>query len=151
MQPRLLVECVVLDQALRVLVLQTKAGDPWELPGDEIRPCEPPAAACARVLAQDLGLQSTASRFVGIDYTRPPEQGLPGSLRVLFANAVNDPEQTGRMSLGSGRYRAWELVPMNDIEDFLTDADVLRLVSCLARSNRAVYLEDGRRQDERPT
>ncbi len=59
----LVAACVLVDADGRVLIAQRPAGKPmaglWEFPGGKVEPDEPPEAALARELKEELGIDVT--------------------------------------------------------------------------------------------
>ena len=72
----LVVAAALYDAEGRVLIAQRPAGKHqagrWEFPGGKVAPGEPEAAALARELREELGIEVTASRpFMRLEHTYP--------------------------------------------------------------------------------
>lgn len=71
---------LVLDESGRVLLVEPNYKDYWEIPGGLIEVGETPAQACAREVAEELGLTREPGRLLVVDWAPHPTWGD----RVLF-------------------------------------------------------------------
>lgn len=68
---RVAADLLIRDEAGRVLLVNPTYKDHWDLPGGMVESNEPPRAAGARELAEELGLTVTAGRVLLLDWVGP--------------------------------------------------------------------------------
>jgi 8-oxo-dGTP pyrophosphatase MutT (NUDIX family) len=133
----------MLDDGGRVLLVEPNYKDHWEIPGGIIEVGETPSQACAREIAEELGLVRAPGRLLVVDWAPHPEQGD----RVLF---VFDGGTVTAAEIAAIRLQPEEL----DSYVFLPPADAVdRLIPRLRRrvtaalrareEGRIAYLEHG--------
>jgi ADP-ribose pyrophosphatase YjhB (NUDIX family) len=73
--PRVAAGALILDPHGRVLLVKPTYKDGWDIPGGYVEPGESPAAACARELAEEIGLRWQAGRLLLVDWAPHPKEG----------------------------------------------------------------------------
>jgi ADP-ribose pyrophosphatase YjhB (NUDIX family) len=118
------------DERGRVLLVEPVYKPRWEIPGGVIEPGETPSAACAREVAEELGLNVHVGRLLVVDWAPHPEHGE----RVLF---VFDGGLLGAASVARIRLQAEELssyafVPPGEIGKWLPPRLIRRITAAVA-------------------
>lgn len=88
---RVAADLLIRDQAGRILIVDPTYKPDWDLPGGMAEANEPPDAAAARELAEELGLTITPGRVLCIDWI-PPHGPWDDQLAFLFDGGTLDPD-----------------------------------------------------------
>jgi 8-oxo-dGTP pyrophosphatase MutT (NUDIX family) len=82
------------DKDGRVLLVKPNYRDHWSLPGGILEDGEPPHVACAREVAEELGLDIEPGPLLVVDWT-PPEGDRPKPIvHWVFDGGTLDPDRT---------------------------------------------------------
>lgn len=132
-----------LDDTDRVLLVEPTYKEHWEIPGGTIEAGELPAEACAREIAEELGLRMRPGRLLVVDWAPHPEQG--DKVLFVFDGGRLSEEQIAAITLAPDELASYEFLPVTDA--------VRRLIPRLARRVAAAvdaralgvtqYLENG--------
>jgi 8-oxo-dGTP pyrophosphatase MutT (NUDIX family) len=91
-----MVACVLFrDQAGRVLLVEPSYKPNWEIPGGAVEEDEPPWAAAAREIAEELGWTRTVGRLVVVDYVRPRGEWPEGVVFVFDGGVLAESDLVG--------------------------------------------------------
>ena len=132
-----------LDDAGRVLIVEPTYKSYWEIPGGMLEAGETPSQACAREIAEELGLTVRLGRLLVVDWAPHPTFG--DRVLFVFDGGTLDQDQLGSISLQAEELASYALVAPEEVES--------RLIPRLARRVRAAltartdgttsYLEHG--------
>lgn len=136
------------DADSRVLLVRPTYKPTWEVPGGIVEAGESPAAAVAREVREELGVELPVGRLLVIDWlpVRPPKTE---GLMMLFDGGVLEPLLTQRFALPLDELSQWAFVAPGDLGGMVEShiARRIRVARDLARTDGAAYLEFGRRPD----
>jgi ADP-ribose pyrophosphatase YjhB (NUDIX family) len=136
------------DAEDRVLLVEPTYKPTWEIPGGVVEAGESPAAAVARELREELGVELRVGRLLVVDWlpARPPKTE---GLMMQFDGGVLDDSITGRFRLPPDELADWRFFTPDELHDVLPDymARRTRLALELASTGQSAYLEWGRRMD----
>lgn len=90
---RAIAQMLVRDLSGRILLCETTYKAEWDLPGGIVDPGEPPSAAAAREVAEELGLDLAAGHLLAVDWL-PPYRGWSDALLLVFDGGVHPPALT---------------------------------------------------------
>ncbi len=135
---------VLRDGAGRVLLVQPRYKDHWELPGGAVEADESPYDAAIREVTEELGIVVAPGRILLVDWVPPLADRTEGVI-VVYDGGIVDPGLEAQIRLNDSELHSWEW-------STLPEADA-RLSPLLARRVRAAvraaedrvttYLEDG--------
>lgn len=140
---RMAAHALVHDPADRILLVEPTCGPTWLLPGGAVEPDEPPRAACARELREELGADLPLGRLLVLDWVAP-RPGLGEGLMLVYDGGTFAREPT----LPPAELRSFRWVGPGDVARF-TDAELAGRVAAAveaARTGTVVELEDGVRR-----
>lgn len=103
-----------LDDAGRVLLVEPTYKPTWEIPGGAVEAGETPREACARELAEELGLVLEPGRLLVVDWA--PRDG---DDRVLFVfdGGTLDPARLAAITLPPDELASWAFVPVAEVPE----------------------------------
>ncbi len=136
---------LITDSAGQILLVKPSYRDHWLLPGGWANHNEPPEAACARELAEELGLDVPIGRLLVADWA--PAYGKrprPVSYYLFDAGTISDPAQ---IHVRDSELSGHDFFPADQAESLLDAATASRLAAALAarRTGNTTYLpQDGR-------
>jgi 8-oxo-dGTP diphosphatase len=134
---------LIFDMAGHLLVLKPTYKGRWTLPGGQMEADgETPWEACRREVTEETGLVLDPGRLVCVDFLRP-RPGRPGGIRFLFDCGVIDDEARSGIELQEEELAEHRFEPV-DRALALLSKPVRRRVRRAVRTNKTVYLEDGR-------
>src|SRR5512134_2618994 len=136
---------LLFDERDRLLVLNPTYKRHWTIPGGQIEANgETPWQACRRETWEECRIEIQRARLVGVDYRTPKNSRRPGGLRFVFHCGIVEDEQIREIVLQPEEISEYRLADL-DVAAALLSGPVRRRVLACARSDRCVYLEDGRR------
>ena len=135
---------LLFDERGRLLILKPTYKRRWTIPGGQLEADgETPWAACRRETFEECGIRVDRGRLVCVDY-RPPKDALrPGGMRFVFDCGELDVAQIDGISLQAEEIAEHRFVALDDAVALLSGPVGRRVAAC-ARSERCLYLEDGR-------
>jgi len=127
------------DAGGRVLLVKPHYKPEWDIPGGIVERGETPSEACAREVAEELGLTITVGPALVVDWVSHPTQG-DKLLFVFDADPLTD-SQHAAIHFADGEITRWEYVALADLDAYV----VPRLASRLraAKPGETRYLEHG--------
>jgi len=128
------------DEANRVLLVKPTYNEVWHLPGGVVEDGESPAAAAAREVSEELGLDVQVGRLIGVDYRPPTPGGRGNALRFVFDGGSLSNEQLARIELPPDEIRDWKFVSVDELDDYVIPVLASRLRFML---EGYCYLEEG--------
>lgn len=135
---------LLFDERDRLLVLNPTYKRHWTIPGGQIEADgETPWQACRRETWEECRIEIQRGRLVGVDYRPPKNSRRPGGLRFVFHCGIVDDEQIREVALAPAEISEYRFADL-DAAAALLSGPVRRRVLACARSDRCVYLEDGR-------
>ena len=125
-----------------VLVVKPTYKPGWELPGGAVEADESPAAACARELREELGLDLPLGRMLCVDYN-PTTTGHLESLMFLFDAGILEDTTIGSITLDGTELAEHRFVTVDEAAQLLVPRVGRRLVAALAgNGSGSRYMED---------
>jgi 8-oxo-dGTP diphosphatase len=135
---------LLFDERGRLLVLNPTYKKHWTIPGGQLEPDgETPWQACRRETREECGIEIERGRLVCVDFRPPKHPGRPGGLRFVFHCGVLTEDQRASISLQAEEISDYRFADLDEAAELLSAPIGRRVVAC-ARSDRCVYLEDGR-------
>jgi 8-oxo-dGTP pyrophosphatase MutT (NUDIX family) len=133
---------VITDPDGAVLLVKPNYRPWWNLPGGVVEGDEPPHLACARELAEELGLDRPVGRLLVIDWIPPTDLHRAWFGFVFDAGTLTD---TRRIRLQAEELDAVEFVRPDEALDRLNPIVAARLAAALrVREGQSVaYLHEG--------
>ncbi|MEV6071954.1 NUDIX hydrolase [Nocardia sp. NPDC052001] len=147
-QPRKRVgaDALVFDQDGRILLVDPNYKPDWDLPGGMVEANEPPPAAVARELVEELGLSLRVDtlRVLCLDWVSP-HGPWDDSLMFVFDAGTLGPDQVAALRIGDHELSAFEFCSTGEAQSRLRPRMWLRVRAALdAREARQIaYLQDG--------
>jgi 8-oxo-dGTP diphosphatase len=127
-----------------LLVLNPTYKRHWTIPGGQIEADgETPWQACRRETWEECRIQIQRARLVCVDYRPPKNARRPGGLRFVFHCGIVGDEQIREIALEPQEISEYRFAHLDDAAALLSGSLRRRVLAC-ARSDRCVYLEDGR-------
>jgi len=127
------------DAGGRVLLVKPHYKPGWEIPGGRVEPGETPAEACAREVAEELGLTITVGPALVVDWAPHPVDG-DKLLFVFDADPLTDAQHEA-IHFADGEITKWEYVALADLADYVVPRLARRLRAATPGEIR--YLEHG--------
>lgn len=116
----------------------------WTIPGGQIEADgETPWQACRRETWEECRIEIQRGRLVCVDYRPPKNSRRPGGLRFVFHCGIVDDELIREIALAPEEISEYRFADLDDAAALLSGPVRRRVLAC-ARSDRCVYLEDGR-------
>lgn len=133
------------DEDGRVLLVRPTYKPSWEIPGGLVEEGESPHEAATREVAEEIGLDRPAGRFLCVDWV-PPRDPKTDGLMFLFDGGVLDSNDVAAIVLPPEELSEYRFVDSTDLEDFFPERIARRLVAGLAARDQGTtrYLVDGR-------
>jgi 8-oxo-dGTP pyrophosphatase MutT (NUDIX family) len=134
---------LLFDERGRLLVLNPRYKRRWTIPGGQIEADgETPWQACRRATWEACRIEIQRGRLVCVDYRPPKNSRRPGGLRFVYCGIVDD-EHLREIALEPEEISEYRFADLDDTAALLSGPLRRRVLAC-ARSDRCVYLEDGR-------
>jgi 8-oxo-dGTP pyrophosphatase MutT (NUDIX family) len=92
---------------------------------------------------EECRIEIQRARLVCVDYRPPKHSRRPGGLRFVFHCGIVDDEQIRGIALQPEEISEYRFADLDDAAALLSGPVRRRVLAC-ARSDRCVYLEDGR-------
>ncbi|MBK8075366.1 MAG: NUDIX hydrolase [Kineosporiaceae bacterium] len=126
-----------------VLLVRPTYKPGWDLPGGYVEPGESPAAACARELAEEIGLVLAPSRLLVVDWAPHPDEG--DKLLFVFDGGCLTSRDVSNLTLDPGEIAEARFHPPDSLAGLMPDRLVRRLLLALeaVAGDVAVYAEHG--------
>ncbi|OHB17750.1 MAG: hypothetical protein A2749_01790 [Parcubacteria group bacterium RIFCSPHIGHO2_01_FULL_45_26] len=105
---------IFLDEADKVLVLETTYEENWEVPGGGIEENESPLEAARRETKEELGFDIKDPKFVGVDY-RHTQKGKEEMLHFVFFGGVLDKSKINQIKLQPEELKAYKFVDLEEV------------------------------------
>jgi 8-oxo-dGTP diphosphatase len=134
---------MIFDHAGKLLILKPTYKSGWTIPGGVMEADgETPWEACRREVHEECGIDVTSGRLAAMDF-RPARPGRPGGIRFLFYCGPVSDGALADLKLQAEEISESRLVPLAEALTLLR-GPISRRVREASRSDRPVYLEDGR-------
>jgi ADP-ribose pyrophosphatase YjhB (NUDIX family) len=141
-RPRVAAGLLIRDRQGQVLMVKPTYKDGWDIPGGYVEPDESPAQACAREVAEELGLKVRPGNLLVVDWAPHPAEG--DKLLFIFDGGLHTdddpPPIPDQVEIAEARY--WP----PDAFESLTPARLARrlhLAVAAATDGAPVYAEHG--------
>ena len=143
--PRVAAGALIRDPRGRILLVKPTYKEGWDIPGGYVEPGESPAAACAREIAEEIGLRRELGRLLLVDWAPHPEEG--DKLLFIFDGGtladVSD-ARPDHQEIAEARF-----ADLTDIEP-LTPSRLSRRILAAADGQHDAYAEHGRPRRSAP-
>lgn len=142
-KPRMAAGVLIRDASGAVLMVRPTYKDGWDIPGGYVEPGESPAAAAAREIREELGIDRHVGRLLVVDWAPHPAEG--DKVLWIFDGGVMDHSQLTELVLQSEEIAEVDFVAEDGL-DALTVARLARrlhLGADAARSGSTHYAEMG--------
>ena len=134
---------LIFDRAGLLLILKPTYKSGWTIPGGVMEADgESPWEACRREVREETGIELARGRLAALDFRRP-RPGRPGGIRFLFDCGKVSHKALAGLVLQPEEISESRLAPLSDALTLLR-GPIRRRVRAATRSQRLVYLEDGR-------
>ncbi|HKJ11486.1 MAG TPA: NUDIX hydrolase [Ornithinimicrobium sp.] len=137
---RVIAQGLIRNEADEVLMCQLTYKKEWDLPGGVVDPHESPAAALAREVTEELGVEVSVGALLAIDWL-PPYRQWDDAVLLVF-DLGRHPELAAQADL-----QATEIAAVTWCDRALAGERcapyVVRLLQHLGDAQRTAYLEDG--------
>ncbi len=132
-----------LDERGRVLLVEPTYKPRWEIPGGVIEPGETPSAACAREVAEELGLDLHIGRLLVVDWAPHPDQG--DKVLFVFDGGLLEAAAVATIRLPADELASYAFVVPGEVGGRLPPRLARRVtVALAAKADGTVrYLEHG--------
>ena len=132
---------LITDPGGRVLLVKPNYRDHWNLPGGIIEHGEPPHEACAREVAEELGITLTPGPLLVVDWAPPAGERPRSAVSFIFDGGIL--EDPGVIRLQASELDEYRLVSPGDeaagyLPPFLLDR--MRAAAAARGNGHAVYL-----------
>lgn len=136
---------LVTDAEGRVLVVEPAYKSHWEIPGGIVERGEPPAAACAREIREELGIELTVGRLLVIEHQHEPD---PRGDSVMFVYDAGVLISEALVTLPPGELKAFGFFPHEELAQRLSAKLARRIRHALdaRRDGTVIELENGTRR-----
>lgn len=126
----------------RVLLVRKTYGNRWDIPGGYVDIGESPAAACAREIREELGIERQPQRLLVHDWAPSDDEG--DKILYVFGCGELGPDEN-RIKLDGVELDHWEWVSVDRLGDFLIPRLERRLTHAYIahRDGSMLYLEHG--------
>jgi 8-oxo-dGTP diphosphatase len=132
-----------LDEDGRVLLVEPTYKEHWDIPGGYVEEGETPTEACAREVAEELGLEVTPGHLLVVDWA--PIEGEGDKILFVFDGGTLTANETTAIRLDSMELAAYEFVDVGALTDRLIPRLARRLAAAVnaRKAGRTQYLEHG--------
>ena len=141
---RLASDCVLTDEAGRLLVLDPPYKSTWDIPGGIVEVNESPWRAAQREVHEEIGLNIEPGRLLAVDW-KPRERDFTEVVALLFDGGTLTAQDIDRILLDPSEVRGYRFVELAEA-GVLLDAELFSRVSiglAARASGRTEYLENG--------
>jgi 8-oxo-dGTP diphosphatase len=128
------------DPGGRIMLVRPHYKPEWDIPGGMVEPGETPSEACAREVAEELGLTVQVGLALVIDWAPHPTQG--DKLLFVFDGGPLTAEALSSIRFVDGEILEWAWVAAADLDSYTGPRLARRLRAVVPGETR--YLENGR-------
>ena len=141
---RMAADCLLTDEAGRLLVLKPPYKPTWDLPGGVVERDESPRDAARREVHEEIGLHVEPGDLLVVDWV-PQTGDFTEIVAFLFDGGVLTDADTQRITLQETEAVSFRFVDLDEAEDLLDPQQFSRVAAGLARRQAAgaVYVESG--------
>ncbi|MFI5890699.1 NUDIX domain-containing protein [Actinoplanes sp. NPDC051513] len=127
------------DAGGRIMLVKPHYKLEWDIPGGMVEEGETPSEACAREVAEELGLKITVGPALVVDWAPHPTQG--DKLLFVFDGGVPSAADLSAIRFVDGEITEWAFVAPSDLDDYTVPRLARRLRAAVPGRTR--YLEHG--------
>jgi 8-oxo-dGTP diphosphatase len=141
---RMAAGALFLDDAQGILIVKPTYRDRWLIPGGVVEEGESPAAACAREVREELGLDVCLGRLLCLEYQSPTEDRTE-SLQFVFHGGVLAADQIAAIVVARDELSEYEFAQQEEAVLKLVPRLATRVCLALSALERGVtiYAENG--------
>lgn len=141
---RMAADCLITDQADRLLVLQPPYKSTWDIPGGIVEHDESPRAAAQREVREEIGLSVEPGSLLAVDWV-PQSGDFTEIVAFLFDGGVLSQDDIDRIVLQPTEALSSRFVTLDEAGHLLDPEQFARVAAGFEsrRTSDVVYLEDG--------
>ena len=141
---RVAADCVLTDEAGRLLVLDPPYKTTWDIPGGIVEVDESPRQAGHREVREEIGLDIEPGELLVVDW-KPRDGDFTEVMALLFDGGTLTARDIERIVVDPAEVRAYRFVELDEAATLLDAELFARVAAGLAARSRSelVYLEDG--------
>jgi len=142
---RMAAGALLLNEQGELLIVKPANKDYWSIAGGVIEADESPRAGCLREVREELSIELSDVKLLGVDYTS--NVGNKGdSLQFIFFGGILAENQIANIRLDDSELVDYRFASIVQALPLLSEKLQLRLPQCLAalKNGAAIYLEDGK-------
>lgn len=141
---RIAADCLLSDEAGRVLVLEPTYKSTWDIPGGGVEANESPVRAAEREVREEVGLDVSAGALLVVDW-KAQDGDFTEVLALLFDGGTLDGSDIGRIQVELSEIRGYRFVTLEQARELLDPELWLRVAAGVAARGEGstAYLENG--------
>ncbi|MFB6720447.1 NUDIX domain-containing protein [Kribbella sp. NPDC056345] len=142
---RVAADCLFIDRAGRLLVLEAPYKSTWDLPGGMVEKDESPRLAARREVYEEIGLSVEPGALLAVDWV-PQTGDFTEIVAFLFDGGVLAPGDIERIVIQPAEVSSFRFVTLAEAERLLDAEQFARVAAGFAARELAqtAYLEAGR-------
>lgn len=141
---RLAADCLLTDEAGRLLVLDPPYKLTWDIPGGIVEVDEPPRRAAQREAHEEIGLDIEPGELLVVDW-KPRDGDFTEVVALLFDGGTLTARDIDRIVIEPSEVRGYRFVELDEAATLL-DAELFARVAAgltVRATGRMAYLENG--------
>ncbi len=142
---RMAAGALITDADGQILIVKPTYRPDWLIPGGTVEADESPFQACAREVAEEVGIAIPIGRLLCVEY-KPAFGPKTESLQFIFDGGVLSASAAQRIKLPAEELSEYRLCPPEEAARLLNPLQGQRVLTALRcrQQHRTIYLEDQR-------